>query len=129
MHLLVHQIAIFLVRIFIMWLRVLGTSWGGIVAQLLVPLLSGFHGAWRRVQAWKTSWKRGLQQSVYALLVVWAVFFVYATGATIRQERSDLASRLQRTLGEGRALQRQVAILNSQLDQENNEITDLKSRI
>ncbi len=129
MHSWLHPIASLLLRVCIAWLRVLGTSWGGIVAQVLILLLTEGQGGWWRLQTWKTNWKGGLRRGVYALLAVWAAAFVFCTGATISQDHKYLLGRLQHTLGESRALQRQVAILKSQLDQENNEIRGLRRRM
>jgi hypothetical protein len=87
-----HSFAHLFVHILLRWITFLGTSPGGIAAQLALVLITEARSGWWRVRAWKENWQGGLKRALYALLVVWVIAFFVCTITTVYDDHKSLAS-------------------------------------
>jgi len=81
-----------LLRIFARWYAFLGTSPGGIAAQIIVLLVTEVQGGLWRLEAWKKGWKSGLKRAGFALAVVWIPAFAACTVTTIYDDHQELVA-------------------------------------
>jgi hypothetical protein len=85
-----HAFAHLLVDIFVRWYTFLGTSPGGIAAQIIILVLTEVQGGWWKLEAWKKSWKGGLRRAGLALALVWLLTFVVCTITTVYVDHQGL---------------------------------------
>jgi len=95
-----HHFAHLLMRAFVSSYSFLGTSPGGLAAQVLTIFTTEVQGGWWRPSAWKANWQGGLRRAVYTLLVVWAVTFSVCTITTIYHDHQNIAGRLRAVVRE-----------------------------
>jgi len=95
---MLHAFTHLFVHIAIRWITFLGTSVGGIAAQILILVLTEVQGGWWRLQAWKTSWRGGLKRAGLALASVWFLTFGVCIITTVYDDHRGLveANRLLR---------------------------------
>jgi len=101
-----HHFAHLLLRICLAWIRFLGTSLGGIIAQVAILLLTEVQGGWGRVETWRTNWKGGLRRGIYALFWVWGLAFIFSSLKTVYYDHQELAARVHSLEQENEALKR-----------------------
>jgi len=104
----------------------LGTSPGGLAAQVLTILTTEVQGGWWRPSAWNANWQGGLKRAVYTLLVVWAVTFFVCTVTTVYHEHQNLAGRLQAVVREKNELKNDLAVRDKYIRQLSDENTRLE---
>lgn len=75
-----------------MWYTFLGTSPGGIIAQLVVLFGAEIRRGWWRLGFWREQWRSGLKRAAYALGAVWIVAFVGSAAVTIYDDHQALAA-------------------------------------
>jgi hypothetical protein len=79
---------------FMRWVVFLGTSPGGIAAQVVVLLLTEVQGGWWKFNTWVENWKGGLRRAVFALGSVWAIVFIVCVVATIYNDHVGLVAQI-----------------------------------
>lgn len=87
-------------RVFVCSYSFLGTSPGGLAAQVLTICTTEVQGGWWKPSAWRVNWRGGLKRAVYTLLVVWAVTFGVCTFTTIYHDHRDISGRWQAVVRE-----------------------------
>jgi hypothetical protein len=100
----IHAFAHLFVRIFVNWYTFLGTSPGGIGAQVALLILTELKGGWWRVQNWRDNWRGGLKRGAQALGAVWAIAFIVCTISTVYDDHAALGARTHAILSENMAL-------------------------
>jgi hypothetical protein len=58
-----HHFAHFVSQVFVHWYTFLGTSPGGVAAQVIVLLLTEVQGGWWKVKTWRVNWQGGLRSA------------------------------------------------------------------
>lgn len=99
-----HHFSYFAFRIFVHWYTFLGTSPGGVVAQIAVLLLTEVHGGWWNWKTWRVNWQGGLRRAAYALGSVWVIAFLACIVTTTYDDHRDLAARFRDVVNEKNTL-------------------------
>jgi hypothetical protein len=99
-----HHFAHLVFQVFVRWYTFLGTSPGGVIAQIAILLLTEVQGGWWKLETWRVNWRGGLKRAAYALGSVWIVVFLACTVATIYREHQSLAGRLRAVVNEKETL-------------------------
>jgi hypothetical protein len=125
---MLHAFAHLFVHIFVRWYTFLGTSPGGIAAQIITLLLTEVQGGWWRLQAWKTSWKGGLKRAGLALVSVWLLTFLVCIVMTVYDDHEELVAANRSLVEENDRLRKPVTKLTAELEEEkqNNAILSAK---
>src|ERR1039458_7586198 len=89
----VHHFAHLFVRAFVCSYSFLGTSPGGLAAQVVTILATELEGGWWRASAWKANWQGGLRRGVYTLLVVWVVTFAVCSVTAVYHDHQNISGR------------------------------------
>jgi hypothetical protein len=89
---MLHAFAHLLVHIFVRWYTFLGTSPGGVAAQIAVLVGTEVQGGWWRLEAWRKSWKGGLRRAGIALASVWILAFAVCTVTTVYEDHQGLVA-------------------------------------
>jgi hypothetical protein len=105
-----HHFAHLLFRVFVRWYTFLGTSPGGVLAQVLVLLLTEVHGGWWKLETWRINWTGGLRRGAYALGSVWIVVFLACIVTTFYDDHKALAGRLYAVVNEKDELKRGLQV-------------------
>ncbi len=87
-----HHFAHFFLRIIVNWYTFLGTSPGGIGAQIAKLILTEAKGGWWRLSSWQNNWVGGLKRGFYSLLAVWVVVFLVCIMTTVYHDHQALVS-------------------------------------
>lgn len=87
-----HSFAHLLGRIFVRWYTFLGTSPGGITAQIVILALTEVQGGWRRLRAWRESWKGGPKRAALAFGAVWVVVLMGCVVTTVYDDHQELVA-------------------------------------
>jgi hypothetical protein len=101
---IINHFAHLVVRVFVCSYIFLGTSPGGIAAQLVLVIGTEVKGGWWRLAAWKENWQGGLRRALYALGVVWAIVITGCFVTTMYDDHQSLAVRLRAVVNEKDAL-------------------------
>jgi len=117
------------VHIFVRWYTFLGTSPGGIVAQILILILTEVPGGWQRLQAWKTSWKGGLKRAGFALGSVWILAFIGSTVTTVYADHQELVATNKKLVEENERLRQSATKLTAELEGEKQENAMLSAKV
>jgi hypothetical protein len=91
-HHLVHLVS----HAFVRWYTFLGTSPGGVVAQVLVLILTEMPSGGWRLSAWRTTWKGGLKRAVIVLGTVWILAFAACVTTTLYDDHMSLVDQVGR---------------------------------
>jgi hypothetical protein len=89
-----HHFVHLFVRIFLCSAFFLGTSAGGLGAQIITILTTELHGGFFKISAWRANWRGGLQRALITLVVVWAVTFGICTMTTVYDDHQALVSKV-----------------------------------
>jgi hypothetical protein len=87
-----HSFSHLLVRIFVRWYQFLGTSPGGIAAQILIVIVNELRGQWWKLKQWPEIWKGGLKRAATALGIVWILTFFVCILTTVYDDHIVLKS-------------------------------------
>jgi hypothetical protein len=123
----VHHFAHLLVRAFVCSYSFLGTSPGGLAAQVLTIFTTEAQGGWWRLSAWRANWQGGLKRAVYTLLVVWAVTFAVCSVTTVYNDHQNISGRWRTVVYEKDELKSGVAIRDKYIQQLTDENTRLRA--
>lgn len=123
----VQHFAHLFVRAFVCSYSFLGTSPGGLAAQVLTILTTEVQGGWWRPSAWRANWQGGLKRAVYTLLVVWAVTFAVCSVTTFYYDRQNLTGRLRAVVHEKDELKNGLAVRDRYIQQLSEENTELRA--
>jgi hypothetical protein len=126
---MLHAFAHLFVHIFVRWYTFLGTSPGGIAAQIVTLLLTEVQGGWWRLQAWKTSWKGGLKRAGLALVSVWLLTFLVCIVITVYDDHRELVAANRRLIEENERLRKPVTELTAELEEEKQKNALLSARV
>jgi len=91
-------------RVFVNTYTFLGTSPGGIIAQVVLLFLTQVRRGWRTLNYWKTEWRNGIKRAVFALAAVWAVVFMGCTVTTIYGDHISGVEANKRLMAENNSL-------------------------
>lgn len=120
-----HHFAHLFVRAFVCSYSFLGTSPGGLAAQVLTIFTTEVQGGWWRLSAWRANWQGGLKRAVYTLLVVWAVTFAVCTATTIYNDHQNISGRWRAVVREKDELKNSLSIRDKYIQQ----LTEENSRL
>jgi hypothetical protein len=87
---MLHAFSHLFVHVFVRWYTFLGTSPGGIAAQIVTLVLTEVQGGWWRLDDWKKGWKGGLRRAGLALASVWILAFAFCTFTTVYDDHQGL---------------------------------------
>jgi hypothetical protein len=90
-----HQFFHFAARVFVCSYIFLGTSPGGIGAQVVSIIGTGVRGEWWQPRVWQESWRRELKRAFGILVVVWFFVAVGCLVTTSYEDHQNLAARLR----------------------------------
>jgi hypothetical protein len=124
----VHHFVHLFVRAFACSYAFLGTSPGGLAAQVLTIFTTEVQGGWWRSSAWKVNWQGGLKRAVYTLFVVWAITFAVCTVTTIYKDHQNIAGRWQAVVREKDELKNGLTVRDKYIQQLTEENTRLDER-
>lgn len=99
-----HHFAHLFVRICVCTYTFLGTSPGGMAAQVVGLLLTEVQGGWWKLSTWRTNWRGALRRGFYALAFVWTVTFAICVVTTIYDDHRALSDRLRAAVNENNHL-------------------------
>jgi hypothetical protein len=85
---------------FVRWYTFLGTSPGGVAAQIITTLITEAKGGWLHLSAWRTNWQGGLKRAAIALGSVWIAVFAICIIATIYDDHMSLVAQVGRMKAE-----------------------------
>lgn len=125
----VHAFAHLFVRIFVNWYTFLGTSPGGIGAQVALLILTEVKGGWWRIQNWRDNWRGGLKRGAQALGAVWAITFFVCTITTVYDDHAALTARAHAILSENLALRHKNEEIQQKLQTQSATISQQAQRI
>lgn len=126
---MLHAFAHLFARTVVRWYTFLGTSPGGIAAQILFLVLTEVHGGWWRWQAWKTSWKGGLKRAGLALVSVWLLAFIGTIVVTVYDDHQGLVATNKRLVEENEKLRQPVTKLTAELEEEKQKNAVLSAKV
>jgi hypothetical protein len=95
-----HQLGHVLARASVCSYTFLGTTPGGIAAQILALIATTVKGRWWRVQAWRDNWEAGLKSGLKPLAYIWGLVFIACVVLTIHHDHQNLAGRLRNVVNE-----------------------------
>jgi hypothetical protein len=98
-----------LIQITVRWYTILGTSPGGIAAQIVVLFMTELQGGWWRAKTWRTVWKGGLKRALFALAAVWILTFAVCAVTTVYDDHNSLAAANEALRQENEALKNPTA--------------------
>jgi len=120
-----HHFVHLFVRVFVCSYSFLGTSPGGLAAQVLTIFTTAVQGGWWRLSAWKANWQGGLRRAVYTLLVVWAVTFAVCIVTSIYNDHQNISGRWRAVVREKDELKNSLSVRDKYIQQ----LTDENSRL
>jgi len=126
---MLHAFAHLFVHSFVRWYTFLGTSPGGIIAQILILILTEVPGGWQRLQAWKTSWKGGLKRAGLALGSVWLLAFIGSAVITVYADHQELVATNKRLVEENEGLRQSATELTAELEEEKQKNAILSAKV
>jgi hypothetical protein len=95
-------------RAFVCAYTFLGTSPGGLAAQIVSLLTTEAQGGWWKCSTWRTNWRGALKRGFYTLAVVWAVTFAVCIVTTVYDDHRALSDRLRTVVNENHELKTQL---------------------
>src|SRR5262245_50231220 len=116
-------------RTFIRWYTFLGTSPGGIGAQIVTLILYEVRGGLWKWSTWRTNWQGGLKRAVKALLWVWAVAFCWSLITTIYDDHVQLTARLRSLQSEKKQAEDQLTAALQSLNAEKKQADECHSQL
>lgn len=124
-----HQFAHIFWRAFVCSYTFLGTSPGGLLAQVITIGITEVPGGWWKLSTWRENWEGGLKRIAYALVGVWAITFVVCSVTTIRDDHRNLAGRLRGVVNEKDALKAGLATRDVTISRLTEEKTRLQENV
>jgi hypothetical protein len=124
-----HALGHLLQRAFVRCYLFLGTSPGGIGAQVFLLLATEIHGGWWRLRAWKESWRGGLKRGALALLTVWFSVFAICIVKTVYDNHESLVSANQSLMAQNDHLRVETDEKDQQIQKQTREMQSLKEQI
>lgn len=91
-----HHFAHLVFHVFVRWYTFLGTSPGGVGAQIVTLVLTEAKGGWWSLDAWRTNWIGGLKRGAYALGSVWIIVFAICVVTTTYDDHISLVAQVGR---------------------------------
>jgi hypothetical protein len=95
-----HHFAHLFWRVFVCSYTFLGTTPGGLGAQIVSIVGTEVRGGWWNLSAWKENWRGGLKRVIGALLFVWAITFVVCAVTTLYDDHRNMAGRWKHVVNE-----------------------------
>jgi hypothetical protein len=89
-----HHFAHLISHAFVRWYTFLGTSPGGVIAQIVILGLSEIRGKWWTLAAWHANWQGSLKRGAIALGSVWIVVFAACIVTTIYDDHASLVHQI-----------------------------------
>jgi hypothetical protein len=123
----VHHFIHLFVRAFVCSYSFLGTSPGGLAAQVVTILATELEGGWWRASAWKANWQGGLKRAVYTLLVVWVITLAVCSVTTVYHEHQKISGRWRAVVREKEELKHGQAVRDNYIQQLTKENTRLRA--
>jgi len=99
-----HHFAHLFVRTFVCTYTFLGTSPGGMAAQIVTLLATEAQGGWWKLSTWRTNWRGALKRGFYTLVTVWAITFAICGVTTIYDDHRAFSNRLRALVNENNRL-------------------------
>lgn len=95
-----HHFAQLFLRVFVCSYTFLGTTPGGLAAQIVSIVGTEVRGGWWKLSAWKANWRGGLNRAIGALLFVWVITFIVCGVTTLYNDHRNVVGRLREVVNE-----------------------------